>query len=692
MKKSRISTIGLRSFSPLLLVVSTQSFSADQLDSISVTATREAQQSLEVPASVGVIEKATIELDQPNYQKDLFNSISGVRVTQTGSTLGHMTAIRMPLNTGPYYLFLQDGIPVQSSGFFNHNGLAYTNFTSAGSAEVLKGAGTALYGSDAIAATINVLSNDPSLIDGHKVKADIGSDGFQKIGAAGGFGKGSDSTLGYEFSFSESDGWRNHTRSERDELGLTHFTRLNESNSLKTVFTMNRSEAEMAGALIGLDELENNTTSVGNVQSALDSGNLSPDEIKRKFDFTRLSSEWTRFIGDDMEISTIGYLRSNRNRYVATWEPNLPSNDTQADSLGVMFKLDLDRDSIRWTFGADLELTEANTAYQQLFDFTPTRFGSPVPTGDIYNYDVDYFALSPYLRAEIDLTDQWQLGAGLRYDRNEFDYTNNLADGQYATSTYSRPADTNDPTFDKFSPKLSLTYRIDDSQSAYARYADGFRIPQATTLYSLRTDNISFTLEPETTNTIEFGYKLSGTSHAFEAALYLMSIDDSIVRRENANRERYYVNAGETEHKGVELSWLNRINDSFKTRIAYSYSEHNYVNDPVYGNNEQAAAPNDTANLRLIYTPQSIAGLETLLEIEYVGKYWLDDDNTGSYKGYTIAHLKASYEASKQLKLTAKVVNLADEVYAEDASFAFGTERYTPGTPRQFFAGAEYSF
>jgi hypothetical protein len=31
------------------------------------------------------------------------------------------------LVTSPYYLMLQDGIPVQSSGFFNHNGLAYTN-------------------------------------------------------------------------------------------------------------------------------------------------------------------------------------------------------------------------------------------------------------------------------------------------------------------------------------------------------------------------------------------------------------------------------------------------------------------------------------------------------------------------------------------------------------------------------------
>ena len=103
-----------------------ESNSPDQLSTISVTATREAQETLEVPASVGVKTAEEIALDAPAYQKDLFNSIAGVRVTQTGSTLGHITSIRMPSNTGPYYLFLQDGIPVQSSGFFNHNGLAYT--------------------------------------------------------------------------------------------------------------------------------------------------------------------------------------------------------------------------------------------------------------------------------------------------------------------------------------------------------------------------------------------------------------------------------------------------------------------------------------------------------------------------------------------------------------------------------------
>jgi len=661
---------------------------AEQLGTISVTATREEEKTLDVPASIGVIDKTTVELDKPNYQKDLFNSISGVRVTQTGSTLGHMTAIRLPLNTGPYYLFLQDGIPVQSSGFFNHNGLAYTNFTSAGSAEVLKGAGTALYGSDSVAATINVISNDPTLEDGYRAKADFGSDGFYKFGLSGGNQYDNDASIGFEFSASESDGWRDHTNSERQEASLTHFITLDENNSLKTIVLANSTDAEMAGSLIGLDELEDNPESVGDIESALDSGL----DIKRQFDFARVSTEWTHFLSDETELSTIAYLRSNRNRYIATWERNLPKNDSEEQSVGVMFKADIDQDDTRWILGTDLELTQSNRSYEQLFDYVPSGFGSPVPTGSIYDYDVDYLSIAPYLRAEHDISNKIQISAGLRYDSNEFDYSNNLADGQYATSSYSRPDSDNDPSFNHLSPKFSVTYRIDTRQNAYFRYANGFRIPQASRLYSLRTNNIDFDLEPEISDTFEIGYKLATKRHQFETALYLLIIDDSIVRRENAGGDRYYINGGETTHRGIELSWHNKISKQFATRLAYSYSKHEYVDDDVYGDNEQAAAPNDIANLRFFYKPASVQGLTTAFEVEHVGEYWLDDNNTRTYDGYTISHLKANYQVNKRLLLTAKINNIEDEVYAENASFSFGREKYTPGAPRQFFAGLEYSF
>ena len=129
-----------------------------EIKPISVTATGIEESVLSQPLSIATKGENEIKLDQVIFQKDLLNSLAGVRIEQTGSVIGHMTSIRMPINTSSYYLFMQDGIAVQSSGFFNHNGLAYTTFQSSSSVEVLKGAGTALYGSDAVAAVVNVES------------------------------------------------------------------------------------------------------------------------------------------------------------------------------------------------------------------------------------------------------------------------------------------------------------------------------------------------------------------------------------------------------------------------------------------------------------------------------------------------------------------------------------------------------
>jgi outer membrane receptor protein involved in Fe transport len=653
-----------------------------------VTANREEEMTLDVPASIAVKSEASVALDQANYQRDLFNSIAGVRVTQTGSTIGHMTSIRMPLNTGPYYLFLQDGIPVQSSGFFNHNGLAYTNYSSAGSTEVLKGAGTALYGSDSVAGTINVISQDPSIKEGYMLNTEAGGDGFYRLGLTGSTTLENGSSLGGEISHSESDGWREHTRSKRSEANITHFISLDDNNAIKTVISANATEADQAGSLIGLDALKNNPESVGDIESKLNSGL----EIQRKFDFARISTEWTHLLNDDVELSTIAYLRSNRNQYVATWENNLPQNDSKERTLGLMFKADINSENVRWILGTDLEYTKANRTYDQLFDYVPSGWGSSVDAGAIYDYDVNYFSISPYASAAFSLTDRLTLEGGLRYDSNRFDYTNNLSDGQYASSSYSRPSSDNDPSFEHLSPKLSLSYRLDNHQNLYARYANGFRIPQASRLYTLKTNNVDFELDPEVSDTFELGYKLASHTQRMDISVYYMTIDDSIVRRENDEGDRYYLNGGETIHQGVELSLLQSINDELSARLAYSYSEHEYVDDETYGDNEQAAAPNDLANLRLSYSPSMVKGLTTSFEIEHVGDYWLDDSNTKKYAGYSLTHLKALYQVSKDLELSAKINNLSNKVYAENASFSYGKEKYTPGAPRQLFAGIEYRF
>ena len=130
------------------------------LQEVSVTATREAQPLVETPASVGIITGETIQQVKPTHPWQIMNQVPGVAVGVTNGE-GHTTAIRQPFTTSPVYLFLEDGIPSRSTGFFNHNGLYEINIPQAGGIEVVRGPGSALYGSDAVAGVINVLTPAP---------------------------------------------------------------------------------------------------------------------------------------------------------------------------------------------------------------------------------------------------------------------------------------------------------------------------------------------------------------------------------------------------------------------------------------------------------------------------------------------------------------------------------------------------
>jgi len=89
-------------------------------------------------------------------------------------------------------------------------------------------------------------------------------------------------------------------------------------------------------------------------------------------------------------------------------------------------------------------------------------------------------------------------------------------------------------------------------------------------------------------------------------------------------------------------------------------------------------------------SPQALQGLLAMLEFQHVGEYWLDDANTRSYDGYTVANLKALYRVDDRLQLNLKINNLEDEIYAERATYSYGKEKYTPAAPRQIFIGLEY--
>lgn len=152
---------------------------------ITVTASRQESLDTDLAMSVKGVGAEELALDNGQHVAESLNSISGVLIDQLSGGQGHKAAIRMPMNTGGYYLYLQDNIPLQSAAFFNHNALWWSSFNSnVARMEVLKGAGTALYGSGAVAATVNILSADVADTPQTSVDLMLGEDEYTKVQAS----------------------------------------------------------------------------------------------------------------------------------------------------------------------------------------------------------------------------------------------------------------------------------------------------------------------------------------------------------------------------------------------------------------------------------------------------------------------------------------------------------------------------
>ncbi len=154
------------------------------LDEVTVTGTREAEPRATTAATIDTISAEEIEETHPGHPSEIINRIPGVHVSVTGGE-GHMASIRQPITTKPVYLYLEDGIPVRSTGFFNHNALYEINVPQAGCTKVLKGPGTALYGSDAIGAVINVLTRPAPLKPEADIDLETGEHGWRPVRGTG---------------------------------------------------------------------------------------------------------------------------------------------------------------------------------------------------------------------------------------------------------------------------------------------------------------------------------------------------------------------------------------------------------------------------------------------------------------------------------------------------------------------------
>ena len=130
------------------------------IDNVVVTANKYATKQKEVATIVNVISPLIIESTTSNSMADVLNFQTGLRVEETCSNCG-VPQIRINGLEGQYTQILMDSRPIFSS-LASVYGLEQLPAGMVDRIEVIRGGGSALYGANAIAGVVNIITKEPT--------------------------------------------------------------------------------------------------------------------------------------------------------------------------------------------------------------------------------------------------------------------------------------------------------------------------------------------------------------------------------------------------------------------------------------------------------------------------------------------------------------------------------------------------
>ncbi|MDP6414617.1 MAG: TonB-dependent receptor plug domain-containing protein, partial [Gammaproteobacteria bacterium] len=191
-RKLLVSSIAATStFAVLPAVAQTQSGQA-AIEEIEVISTSRRSEGLaDVNASVSVIGADELDLINPTHHQEALNRLPGVNIHRNNGQES-LTAIRSPVLTGAgacgAFMVAENGIPLRSHGFCNVNEMFDAHTENAEQIEVIRGPGSAFWGSNALHGLINVVLPKPG--EAGEISLEQGPRGSYRSRAAIGYDHG----------------------------------------------------------------------------------------------------------------------------------------------------------------------------------------------------------------------------------------------------------------------------------------------------------------------------------------------------------------------------------------------------------------------------------------------------------------------------------------------------------------------
>jgi len=186
-------------------------------------------------------------------------------------------------------------------------------------------------------------------------------------------------------------------------------------------------------------------------------------------------------------------------------------------------------------------------------------------------------------------------------------------------------------------------------------------------------------------------------------ALYTIQVANLLVARRTAEDQYVGINAGKTDHTGMEVmfNYKWQFTPSITVKPYFSGSFHRYrfnkfIDDGNdFSGNQLTGVPKSTLNFGVdVFTQLGLSFFSNML---YVSEIPLNDANSVFLNSYKVVDLKIAYrfELIKNLEtqLSFGINNVLDEKYASSIlpnAIGFGDSEpryFYPGNPRNVFGG-----
>ena len=261
------------------------------------------------------------------------------------------------------------------------------------------------------------------------------------------------------------------------------------------------------------------------------------------------------------------------------------------------------------------------------------------------------------------------------------------------------------------SPRIGTSFEIAPGKNIYASVSQGFSTPNVAETLTPE-GQINTNLKPETGTNYEIGFKGNWLNNNLytELTAFSIQIENLLVAQRIAEDQYVGINAGKTDHNGIEfltnyrflLSKEIEVKPYLSTALNY-FKFDEFVNDgDDFSGNTLPGVPTYTLNLGMDI--KTTNGFEFFGNFRSVGEMQLNDANTKTTSQYELVNAKAGYTFSVfqdvDLNIYGGVNNAFNEQYAASIvtnAVGFGGKSpryYYPGNPRNYYGGMQinYSF